>query len=142
MFHTIILAGNVGRDPEMRYTPTGAATTGFSVACNRQYSNANGETVKETIWFRIQTWGKLAEICNQYLHKGSRVLIEGRLIPDKQSGNPRIWNKKDGEPAASFEVNAQTVRFLSPKADGSGAGQEFPAEDESQAPSPEDDIPF
>jgi len=96
MFHTLIFVGNVGRDPEMRYTPAGQAVTSFSVACNRQYTTNNGETIKETIWFRVSAWGKQAEICNQYLKKGSKVLVEGRLTPDKETGGPRIWNGQDG----------------------------------------------
>ena len=103
MFHTIIIVGNVGKDPEMRYTPSGQAVTSFSVATNRQYTTGSGEQVKETIWFRITTWGKQAEICNQYLKKGSKVLIEGRLTPDKNTGGPRIWNKQDGSTGASFD---------------------------------------
>jgi single-strand DNA-binding protein len=104
MYHTLVLVGNVGRDPEMRYTPSGQPVTSFSVATNRQYTNNNGETIKETIWFRITTWGKQAEVCNQYLRKGSKVLVEGRLTPDKDTGGPRIWTKQDGTPGASFEV--------------------------------------
>ena len=83
MFHTLIIVGNLGKDPEMRYTPSGQAVTSFSVASNRKYTSSNGEQVNETIWFRISAWGKQAEICNQYLKKGSRVLVEGRLTPDK-----------------------------------------------------------
>ena len=112
MYQTIILAGNLGRDPEMRYTPTGQAVTSFSVATNRQWTNNTGETVKETVWFRVSAWGKLAETCNQYLKKGSKLLVEGRLIPDEK-GSPRVFQRKDGTHGASFEVNAQTVRFLS-----------------------------
>ena len=123
MFHTLIIVGNVGRDPEMRYTPSGQAVTSFSVASNRRYTSSNGEQVNETIWFRISAWGKQAEICNQYLKKGSRVLVEGRLTPDKTSGGPRIWNKQDGSPAASFEVTAQTVRFLTTRGESEGGGR-------------------
>ena len=112
MYQTIILIGNLGRDPEMRYTPSGQAVTNFSVATNRQYTGADGNQVKETTWFRVSTWGKQAETCNQYLKKGSKVLVEGRLTPDS-NGGPRIWTRPDGTPAASFEVTAQTVRFLS-----------------------------
>jgi single-strand DNA-binding protein len=136
MYHTIIIAGNLGRDPEMRYTPGGQAVTNFSVATNRQYTASDGQQVKETIWFRISTWGKTAEICNQYLKKGSKVLVEGRLVPDASSGGPRIWTRQDGTPAASFEVSANTVRFLSARGEeeaGMPAGQEGAAED---------DIPF
>ena len=139
MFHTIIIVGNVGRDPEMRYTPSGQAVTSFSVATNRQYTNNNGETIKETIWFRVSAWGKQAEICNQYLKKGSKVLVEGRLTPDKETGGPRIWNGQDGTARASYEITAQTVRFLTSRAEAeSGA----PAADETAAPADEADIPF
>jgi single-strand DNA-binding protein len=142
MFHTIIVVGNVGKDPEMRYTPSGQAVTSFSVATNRKYTGANGEKVEETIWFRISTWGKTAENCNQYVKKGSKVLVEGRLTPDKTTGGPRIWTKQDGTVGASFEITASTVQFLSsrgeteggPIAGGGGMGMaELP---------PEDDIPF
>ncbi len=75
MYHQLIIVGNVGRDPEMRYTPSGQAVTSFSVAANKQYTNAQGETVKETIWFRVSAWGNLAEVCNQYVKKGMKVLI-------------------------------------------------------------------
>ncbi len=99
MYQTIIIAGNVGRDPEMRYTPSGQAVTSFSVATNRQYTNNNAETVKETIWFRVSAWGKQAETCNQYLKKGSKVLVEGRLTADPATGGPRIWTGAGRLPA-------------------------------------------
>lgn len=118
-FHTVIIVGNLGRDPEMRYTPSGQPVTSFSVASSRSYNNTNGEKVDETIWFRVTAWGKLAETCNQYLHKGSKVLVEGRLTPDK-NGGPRVWTKQDGTPGASFEINASTVRFLSTRGEGGG----------------------
>ena len=137
MYHTIIIVGNVGRDPEMRYTPSGQAVTSFSVASNRSYTGSNGQKVDETIWFRISAWGKLAETCNNYLRKGSKVLIEGRLTPG-EGGGPRIWNRQDGTPAASFEVSANTVRFLSSRNEG-GAPAEEGAPD---AAATEEDIPF
>ena len=137
MYQTIILAGNLGRDPEMRYTPSGQAVTSFSVATNRQYTNNNGETIKETIWFRISAWGKMAETCNQYLKKGSRVLVEGRLVPDNSTGGPRIWTRQDGTSGSSFEVSAQTVRFLTARGEEEGS---FPASEPGQVA--EDDIPF
>jgi single-strand DNA-binding protein len=112
MYHTIIVVGNVGKDAEMRYTPNGKAVTSFSVATNRQYASGNGEQVKETIWFRVQAWGKMAEVCNQYVKKGMKVLVEGTLIADK-SGNPKIWKNGAGESCAAFEVNAATVKFMS-----------------------------
>lgn len=137
MFHTIIIIGNLGRDPEMRYTPTGQAVTSFNVATNRQYTNQNGQKVKETIWFRVSVWGRLAETCNQYLRKGSKVLIEGRLNPDPNSGGPRIWTRSDGTSAASYEVTASTVRFLSARGDVEGdLGEDLPEMDDAG------DIPF
>ena len=140
MYHIIIIVGNLGKDPEMRYTPTGQAVTSFSVATSRQYTAGNGEQVKETIWFRVSAWGKQAEICNEYLKKGSKVSVEGRLTPDKGTGNPRVYTNKDGTAGASFEVNAQTVRFLSSRGEGGMVeaahelgGAELP---------PADDLPF
>ncbi len=133
-FHTVILIGNLGRDPEMKYTPAGQPVTSFSVASSRSYNGSNGQKVEETIWFRVTAWGKQAETCNQYLRKGSKVLVEGRLTPD-ESGGPRIWNRQDGSPAASFEVTASTVRFLSQRGEsdeeeqtyeGNSGGSEIP----------------
>ena len=137
MYQTIIFAGNLGGDPEMRYTPSGQAVTNFSVATNRQYTASDCNQVKETTWFRVSAWGKLAETTNQYLRKGSKVLVEGRLIPDLSSGGPRIWTRQDGTPAASFEVSANTVRFLSTRAEDQAA---YPAGD--TAPAEDEDIPF
>lgn len=143
MFHTIIIVGNVGKDPEMRYTPSGQAVTSFSVATNRQYTTGSGEQVKETIWFRVTTWGKQAEICNQFLKKGSKVLIEGRLTPDKNTGGPRTYTKTDGSAGASFDVTAGTVRFLSSRGEGSGEGPMMGMGGMEGAEIPaEDDIPF
>jgi len=111
MYHTIIIVGNLGRDPEMRYTPSGLPVTSFSVASNRTFSRDN-QQVKETIWFKVTTWGKTAETCNNYLKKGSKVLIEGRLTPG-DNGSPRMWTAQDGTSRSSYEVTANTVRFLS-----------------------------
>jgi single-strand DNA-binding protein len=143
MYQTIIIVGNVGRDPEMRYTPSGQAVTSFSVATNRQYTNNNAETVKETIWFRVSAWGKTGETCNQYLKKGSKVLVEGRLTADPATGGPRIWQAQDGSSRASFEVSAQTVRFLSSRSESEGGGMGSTAPvDEGSAPAETEDIPF
>lgn len=141
MYHTLIIVGNVGKDPEMRYTPSGQAVTSFSVATNRQYTTGNGEQVKETVWFRVTTWGKQAEVCNQYVKKGMKVLVEGRLTPDKATGGPRVWTRNDGSPAASFEVTAGTVRFLSSRGEMSDTPTQGSGYDSAEIP-PEDDIPF
>ena len=152
MFVELIIAGNVGKDPEMRYTPSGVSVTSFSVATNRQYTNGAGEQIKETIWFRVSAWGKTGEACNAYLHKGSKVLVTGRLTADPATGGPRIWQAQDGSARASFEVSASTVRFLSSKAENEAAGQaagessEPAAEGESAGPqgaaAEDNDIPF
>lgn len=137
MYHTIIIVGNLGRDPEMRYTPTGQAVTNFPVATNRQYTASSGETVKETIWFRVSVWGKQAESCNQFLRKGGKVLVEGRLNPDPNTGGPRIWQGQSG-PGASFEVTAGTVRFLSSR----GETETMGTGELDYNPESDDDIPF
>lgn len=139
MYHTIIIAGNLGKDPEMRYTPGGQAVTNFSVATSRQYTDSGGQTVKETIWFRISTWGKQAETCNQYLKKGSKVLVEGRLVPDLATGGPRVYTRNDGTSGAAFEVSAFTVRFLSSRAE---ADSGYAEETSGSAGNIDDSIPF
>jgi single-strand DNA-binding protein len=136
MYQMIIIVGNLGRDPEMRYTPGGQAVTNFNVAVNRQYQGQDGQMVKETIWFRVSAWGKQAETCNSYLRKGSKVLIEGRLNADPATGGPRIWNRQDGTPSASFEITASNVRFLSSKGEAEGMGEGMGDADSG------DDIPF
>lgn len=106
MFHKIIIVGRLGADPEQKYTVDGKAVTTFSVAASNRKD--------ETTWFRVSTWDKQAETCNQYLHKGSKVLVEGALKADAQ-GNPRTYERKDGTWGASFEVTASAVKFLSGK---------------------------
>lgn len=141
-YHKILITGNLGRDPEMRFTPSGQAVTSFSVAVNETYTNNNGEKIKKTIWFRVTAWGKQAEICNQYLKKGSMVLVEGRMNADPATGGPKIWTKQDGTAGSSFEVTAQTVRFLSSRGDNE-AGPVAGGGGMDMAEMPvEDDIPF
>lgn len=106
MYHEIEFIGNLGKDPEMRYTPDGKAVTSFSVASSNRKD--------ETAWFNVTAWEKLAETCNQFLHKGSKVFVKGTLKPDT-TGGPRVYEKKDGGWAASYEVTASKVRFLSGK---------------------------
>jgi single-strand DNA-binding protein len=136
MFHKVILVGNLGRDPEMRYTPGGQAVTNLSVATNRTYTDSSGNNVKQTVWFRVSVWGKQAENCHQYLRKGRPVLVEGRLNAD-ENGNPRMWTGQDGTPRASYEVTAETVRFLGGREEGGAFTEEG-----GPAPESEDEIPF
>jgi len=132
------IIGRLGADPEMRYTPSRQPIANFPVATNRKYKNAAGETVKETTWFKVSAWGKLAEACNSFIHKGSQVYVEGRLVADPATGGPRIWSRQDGSPAASFEIHADMVDFLDSK-NGEGNGNGSPAEG---APADEGEIPF
>lgn len=137
MYQTIIIAGNLGRDPEMRYTPSGQAVTNFNVAVNDNYTNSQGERIERTIWFRVSTWGKQAETCNQYLKKGRKVLVEGRMVADASTGGPRVYERSDGTHGASFEISASTVRFLSSRSDDLSSGDDGGMNDSGN-----DDIPF
>jgi single-strand DNA-binding protein len=139
MFQKIILVGNLGRDPEMRYTPGGQPVTSFSVASNRRYTDSSGQPVEETIWFRISVWGKQAEACKQYLAKGRQVLVEGRLVCDRATGGPRVFQRQDSTWGSSFEVNAEIVRFLGQRQDAAGAEGDAGA---APAPATEEEIPF
>ena len=138
MYHKIVIVGYLGRDPEMRYTPDGTPVTNFSVATSRKWSRADGTQVDETVWFRVTAWRRQAEVCNQYLQKGRLVLVEGRLQPDEK-GNPRTFTRNDGTPGASFEVTAQTIKFLggrgeAPPAEVPGVPEEPPTEAEEEIP--------
>jgi single-strand DNA-binding protein len=110
----LTLIGNLGGDPEMRYTPNGQAVTNFSLATNRTYYAGDGEKRTETTWFRISAWGKQAENANKYLGKGDLVYIEGRLNPGK-NGGPRLYQKNDDTWNADFEVTAQYIQYLKTK---------------------------
>lgn len=108
----IMLIGNVGGDPEMRYTPNGKAVTSFRMATNYRYVGSDRERKDETEWFRVSVWGKQAESCNQFLSKGRRVYVEGRL-------RSRSWEGQDGQMRTSLEVSANRVIFLDRAAPGS-----------------------
>ena len=142
MYHKIILVGNLGRDPQMRYTPSGQQVTDFSMATSEKWTGQDGQQQERTIWWRVTVWGKQAENVNQYLKKGSRVLVEGRMNPDPKTGGPRMWTGQDGTTRASYEVTALTVKFLSGRGEG-GAPAEASAVGEVEAgATDESDIPF
>jgi single-strand DNA-binding protein len=141
MYQQIIIVGNLGKDPEMRYTPSGTPVTSLSVATNRKYTGSDGQVVKETTWFRVSVFGKSAETCAQYLKKGGAVLVEGRLTPDKNSGGPRVYQRPDGTMGATYEVFANTVRFLSSRGEGGPGTAPAPGEEDVPVGS-EDEIPF
>ncbi len=139
MFQQITIVGYLGNDPVMRFTPSGQAVTSFSIATTNSYTSNAGQKVDETTWFRVSVWGSQAESCNQYLKKGSPVLVLGRMKPDPQSGGPRTYTRKDGSTGASFEVTAQNVRFL-PKGGDSGSYQADMGDGQEDAD--DDSIPF
>ena len=139
MYQKVTIVGNLGRDPEMRYTPDGTPVTNFSVATNRRWNRPDGTQGEETVWFRVTAWRRLAEVCNQYLQKGRMVLIEGRLQADPATGGPRIWTGNDGAPRASFELTADAVKFIG------GRGEQPPSEGPGapmEPPPAEEEIPF
>ena len=105
----IMIIGNLGGDPEMRFTPSGNPVTTFSVATNRAYNTTDGERKEETEWFSVVTWSRLAENCNQYLVKGQRIYVEGRL-------HTRTWDGQDGQKHTRVEVIANNVIFLDKRA--------------------------
>ncbi|MBN1488244.1 MAG: single-stranded DNA-binding protein [Anaerolineae bacterium] len=141
MYHKVTIIGNLGRDPEMRYTSDGTPVTSFSIATSRKWNNPDGSQGEETIWFRITAWRKLAEVCNEYLSKGKQVFVEGRLAPDRDTGGPRVWTRRDGTPGASYELTATTIKFLGGRSEVGGS---FDSSIASEPPAPyeEDDIPF
>lgn len=142
MYQKIIVIGNLGRDPEMRYMPDGTAVTSFSVATSQRWTNkATGEPQEETTWFRVTVWRKQAETVNEYLSKGSKVLVEGRIKPDPNTGGPKLWTRQDGTVGSSFEITADTVRFLSSRGDDGGY-EPSGGDDASGAAQEEDEIPF
>ena len=133
----VMIIGNLGADPEMRYTANGSAVTTFNVATNRQYTTREGEQRDETEWFRVVAWNRLAEICSQYLSKGRQVFVEGRM-------QTRSWEGQDGQKRYTTELIAQEVQFLGSQRDGgfdSGAPQLAVGADAEGDIDP-DDLPF
>lgn len=129
----IMIIGNVGSDPEMRYTPNGSAVTSFSIATNRRYTTSDGEQKEETEWFRVSAWNKLAEICNQYLSKGRQTYVEGRL-------HSTTWEGPDGQTRFRNEITAFEIVFLG-SAQGGGQETDFPIPAEAGSPeSPNIDV--
>ena len=114
MFSKTIIVGHLGRDPELRYTSGGQSVCSFSVATSRSWTDQSGQPQEKTTWFRVTAWGKLGELCNQYLTKGRLVLAEGEV-------DASAWSAQTGEPRASLELTARNVRFLGGKDGGGGA---------------------
>ncbi len=140
----VFLIGNLGRDPDIRYTRDGKMVANLSVATNEQWINASGDRKESTTWHRIVAWGKLAEFAQQYLTKGTKIYILGRLAN-------RQWVNKNGETRNSVEIVAREIVILSPKGENvvsADVPEEISSPDESSAfldsppPDSEDDVPF
>jgi single-strand DNA-binding protein len=120
----VMIIGQLGRDPEMRYTPSGRPVTSFSVATTRSWTSSEGDRREETEWFNVVAWGNLAEICKQYLRKGQPVYVEGRL-------QTRGWEDQEGKKHFRTELVANEVIIMSERrAETSVEGEEPPVEDE------------
>ncbi len=131
----IMIIGNLGRDPEMRYTPSGRPVTTFSVGTSRSWNAADGERREETEWFNVVAWGNLAEICKQYLSKGQQVYVEGRL-------QTRRWEDPEGKKHFSTEIVANEMIILGDrKAALSGEGSAAVLSG-TEPPPEEDEFPF
>ena len=126
----MMVIGNLGTDPEMRYTPSGNPVTSFRIATTRTYTSADGERQQDTEWFTVVAWNQLAELCNQYLSKGRRAYVDGRL-------HTNSWEGPDGQTRFRNEIIADRVLFLDRQPTGqSGAG------DQGGTPMEADDLPF
>ena len=133
----MMVIGNVGTDPEMRYTPNGNPVTSFRIATGRAYTTQDGERRQETEWFTVVAWNQLAEQCNQYLTKGRRAYVEGRL-------HSHQWEGNDGQSRSRNEIVANRVLFLDRPGAGEGPSDEPAPEGDQSAPATldSDDLPF
>jgi len=130
----VILIGHLGKDPEVKYTASGAAVCRFSLATNETFKNKAGEGQKRTEWHSIVAWGKLAEICGEYLTKSKQVYIEGPIRTGK-------WKDRDGNERKSYDIVARYMQILSPAANGNGAKPQDDKPSQASQPS-EEDNPF
>ena len=130
----VILVGNLGRDPELRYIQSGQAVANFSVATNEKWKDKEGNSQERTEWHRIIVWGKSAENCAQYLQKGRSVYVEGRL-------QTRDWEDREGNKRTTTEIGAQTVQFLGGRG-GAGSEGSPPPEGPGDPGPPASDVPF
>jgi single-strand DNA-binding protein len=137
MVNKAILIGRLGKDPEVRYTPDGAMVTNFNLATDEQWKDKNGEKVQRTEWHKIVTFGKLAEICGNYLVKGKLVFIEGRI-------QTRSWEDKDGVKRFTTEIVAGNMQMLDSRGQTKADGSSIDATNANSGPgnAPDEDVPF
>jgi single-strand DNA-binding protein len=143
----LIFTGNLMTDPSMRYTAGGAPVTTLIIACNNSFKTPAGVTLETMVKFKVSAWNKLAETCNQYLHKGDQVAVVGRLTTAEQEGSnrgsPHIWQAQDGTVRADHEVKLETIKFLQKARSSDSAGTLAPAAPaEAQSCSNQDEYPY
>ncbi len=131
----VMVIGHLGRDPEMRYTPSGRPVTTFTLAVSRSWNSADGERHTETEWFNIVAWGNLAEICKQYLVKGQQVYVEGRL-------QTRRWDDKEGQKHINVEIVASEMMMLGERRESGQGTEDQPFAAEGDAAGTDDEFPF
>lgn len=131
----VTLIGNLGKDPELKYTPSGEAVVRFSIATNESYKDPNGQLVERTEWHNIVAWRKLAELFGQYLKKGSKVYLEGKL-------QTRSWEDKEGNKRYTTEIVANEFVFLDTRGGGGESAASHAEPVTAPAPEKEDDLPF
>jgi single-strand DNA-binding protein len=131
----VMVIGHLGRDPEMRYTPSGRPVTTFTMAVSRTWNSSDGERHTETEWFNVVAWGNLAEICKQYLAKGQQAYVEGRL-------QTRRWDDKEGQKRTSIEIVANEMLMLGDRREAGPGAEEASTAPETDAAGGEDEFPF
>ncbi|MCK9295651.1 MAG: single-stranded DNA-binding protein [Desulfobulbaceae bacterium] len=135
MINKAIIIGNLGSDPEVRYTQSGTAVANFNVATTEKWKGQDGQMQEQTEWHRIVAFARLAEICGEYLSKGSKVYVEGRI-------QTRSWNDKDGNKRYTTEIVAREMKMLDPKGGSSSAAGNYAEEPPPPEPRMGDDVPF
>ena len=140
MYQQITIVGNLGRDPEMRYTASGVPVTSFSLAVSKKWTGQDGQRQEKTTWFRVSAWRQLAELASQYLTKGRQVMVVGEI------DEPNVWTDQSGNQRASLEITARDIRFLGSRDDvmatpGGPAQQSEPA-DGGEPFTSDEEIPF
>ncbi len=128
MFQQIILVGNLGRDPEMRYTPSGVPVTDFSMAVSRRWTGQDGQQQEKTVWFKVTAWRKTAELASQYLTKGRQVMVIGEVE------EPEVWQDREGNNRASLKVTARSIQFLGSRGDSDQGGGGFGGANQDNSP--------
>jgi single-strand DNA-binding protein len=128
MYQEITLVGNLGRDPEMRYTRDGTPVTDFSMATNEKWPDSNGNPQERTTWWKVTFWRRQAEVANEYLRQGSLVMVKGVMNTDPKTGQPRIWTDRDGNARCSLEVTGRILKLLGGRSGDSPRDEDVPEE--------------